>query len=291
MKERRGGPLRSVCLSAALKWLSPAKSVPLMWSTWTTETLSEDRRAVLVELCLFAVFQLVLPESALRISDLRTDRSRCKQIERTTSHVLGRHYRVLPQRLVDDSLIEASLRRICGAKPPSHSNRTAARPVTEHTPEGVRSASSLTRGASPKRQRSRMARGAERTPVTNVGRSRDSTRYAVTSDGAQRTTSQRASPDPSRSPRTVLPRSLEGGRSLSLGNEATLLEGHGRSCERPRGFLRVSWNGSAHRSELGPEPSARKMPPTREPPKWNAGARRAAGIRRHLPWGSNPYGV
>jgi hypothetical protein len=245
----------------------------------------------LVELSLFAVFQLELPEPALRIFDLRTDRSRCKHIERTASHVLGRHYRVLPQRLVDDSLNEMSLRRICGAKPPSHSNRTTARPVTERTPEGVRPAPSLSAGASPKRQRSRIARGAERTPVKNVGRSRDSTRHAATSDGAQRTTSQRASPDPSRSTGTVLPRSLKRSRSFSLGNEATLSEEHGRSSERPLGFPRVSWNGSAHRSELGPGPSARKMPPTRAPPKWNASARRAAGIRRHLPWGSNPYGV
>jgi hypothetical protein len=221
----------------------------------------------LVELSLFAVIQLVLPESALRFFDLRTDRSRCKQIERSTSPVLGRHYRVLPQRLVDDSLNEMSLRCICGAKPPSHSNRTAARPVTEHTPEGVRSAPSLSDGASPKRQRSRIARHEERTPVTNFGRSRDSTRHAATSDGAQRTTSQRASPDPGRSTGTVLPRSLKRSRSFSLGNEATLLEEHGRSCERPLGFLRVSWNGAAHRSELLPEPSARKMPPTREPPK------------------------
>jgi hypothetical protein len=159
MKERRGYPLRSVCLSAALSWLSPTKSVPLMWFTWTTETLSEDRRAVLVELCLFAVFQLVLQESALRIFDLRTDRSKCKHPKRSTSRVLGRHYRVLPQRLVDDSLNEMSIRRICGAKPPSHSNRTTARPVTEHTPEGVRSAPSKTEGASPNRQRSRIVRG------------------------------------------------------------------------------------------------------------------------------------
>jgi hypothetical protein len=245
----------------------------------------------LVELCLFAVIQLVLQDSALRIFDLRTDRSRCKHTERTASRVLGRHYRVLPQRLVDDSLHETSFRRICGAKPPSHSNRTAARPVTEHTPEGVRSASSLTKGASPWRQRSRIARSEERTPVKNFGRSRDSTRHAATSDGAQRTTSQRASPDPNRSSGTVLPRGLERSRSSSLGNEATLLEEHGRSCERPLGFPRVSWNGATHRSELWPEPSARKMPPTREPPKWNASARRAAGIRRHLPWGSNPFGV
>jgi len=38
-------------------------------------------------------------------------------------------------------------------------------------------------------------------------------------------------------------------------------------------------------------PSARKMPPTDEPPKWIAGARHAAGIRRQLPWGSGPFGV
>jgi hypothetical protein len=37
-------------------WLSPVRTVPLMRFTWTTEALSEDRRAVLVELSLFAVF-------------------------------------------------------------------------------------------------------------------------------------------------------------------------------------------------------------------------------------------
>jgi hypothetical protein len=36
--------------------LSPDRLVPLMRFTWTTEALSEDRRAVLVELSLFAVF-------------------------------------------------------------------------------------------------------------------------------------------------------------------------------------------------------------------------------------------
>jgi len=85
----------------------------------------------------------------MRFFDLRTDRSRCKQNERTTSPVLGRHYRVFPQRLVADSLNERSERCICGAKPPSHSNRTATLPVTEHTPEGVWTAPSLTDGASP----------------------------------------------------------------------------------------------------------------------------------------------
>jgi hypothetical protein len=39
--------------------LSPVELVPLMWFTWTTETLSEDRRAVLVELSLYAVLPQV----------------------------------------------------------------------------------------------------------------------------------------------------------------------------------------------------------------------------------------
>ena len=35
----------------------------------------------------------------------------------------------------------------------------------------------------------------------------------------------------------------------------------------------------------------RWMPPTGDPPKWFTGARHAAGTRRHLPWGSDPFGV
>jgi hypothetical protein len=43
----------------------------------------------------------------MRFFDLRTDRSRCKQNERSTSRALECHLRVLPQWLVDDSLDRA----------------------------------------------------------------------------------------------------------------------------------------------------------------------------------------
>jgi hypothetical protein len=89
----------------------------------------------------------------------------------------------------------------------------------------------------------------------------------------------------------ALPRSLEIGRSLNLGDEATLLATNGRSREHPRGFPRVSRSETLRRSEVAPAPSARRMPPTSGPPKWDAGARHAAGIRRHLPWSSVPFGV
>ena len=52
----------------------------------------------MVELFLFAVIPQVLQKSAVRYFDLQAERSTCKHFERSTSHVLGRHYRVLPQR-------------------------------------------------------------------------------------------------------------------------------------------------------------------------------------------------
>jgi len=117
----------------------------------------------------------------MRFFDLRTDRSQCKHDERSTSRALGCHSRVLPQRPVDDSLIEKSLGRICGAKPPDGSNRSAAFPVPESTPEGVRTESSSSAGqaraiAKPE------ARDSDESAASNVGRSFGSTRCDVTND-------------------------------------------------------------------------------------------------------------
>jgi hypothetical protein len=75
-------------------------SDPLVWFAWASEILPEDRRAVLVELSLSVVFSLLPGASTLRFSGLRVERpgreqrKRCGVPGRSTSLVLGRHYRV-----------------------------------------------------------------------------------------------------------------------------------------------------------------------------------------------------
>jgi hypothetical protein len=138
------------------------------------------------------------------------------------------HYRVLPQRLVVDSLIERSARCICGAKPPKCSNRSATFPVSESTPEGVRTEPPSREGQAP---------GAAEPDARGVDESvyRTSAEASVRHDAKPqvatqaRTSRQRASPEPSRSSERVLPRRRRGGV------EATLLETHGK----PRGSSRV----------------------------------------------------
>jgi hypothetical protein len=262
-----------------------------MWSTWTSKALSEDRRAVLVELSPFAVFPQVLQKSALGFSDPRTDRSRCKHFERSTSPVLGRHYRVRPQRLVDDSLTEGSSRCICGAKPPGGSIRSAAFPVAGSTPEGVRTALRRRAGQAPSAAKPD-ARSHDERGVSDVGRSFGSTRCAATSDCANANnvaTSFTWTRAEARG--RVLPRRVERGRSLERGAEATLLVAHGRSCEVPRGFPRGVGERFRPPKRVCTRTITRGMPPTGGPPKRNAGARHAAGMRRLLPWGSAPFGV
>ena len=86
-------------------------------------------------------------------------------------------------------------------------------------------------------------------------------------------------------------RRVDIGRSLNRSGEATPLVALGRSREQPRGFSRGKGCEPTRRSGLASVPSSRKMPPTGEPPRWIAGARHAVGIRRRLPWGSDPFGV
>jgi hypothetical protein len=131
----------------------------------------------------------------MRFFDLRTESSRCKHLERSTSPVLGCHYRVYPQRLVDDFLIERSLGRICGAKPPIGSNRSATFPVPEGTPEGVRTESSVSDGQA-RSTRSRMLEVMMEALFRTWAEAsvRDDAKSQVTTQ--TQTSLQRASPEP-----------------------------------------------------------------------------------------------
>jgi hypothetical protein len=105
------------------------------------------------------------------------------------------------------------------------------------------------------------ARGGDASGVSDVGRSRGSTRCADAGDVELCRTLAEAAVQPSTRSRVTarasivatsfartraeareraLPRRLEIGRSLNRSDEATLLDAHGRSRERPRGLLRDS---------------------------------------------------
>jgi hypothetical protein len=56
---------------------------------------------------------------------------------------------------------------------------------------------------------------------------------------------------------------------------------------KPLGVRSLSLPAEAGRSL---EPTVRRSPHFDDPPKWIASARHAAGRRRHLPWGSAPFG-
>ena len=138
------------------------------------------------------------------------------------------HYRVLPQRLVVDSLIERSRRCICGAKPPDYSNRSATFPVSESTPEGVRTESPSRWGQAPGTAEPD-ARGVDESVVSNVGRSVGSRRCEATSGDANANIAATSFTFPRAEARErVLPR-----RHRS-GVEATLLETHGKPREPSR---------------------------------------------------------
>jgi hypothetical protein len=185
----------------------------------------------------------------LGFSDLQAECSWCKHRERSTSRVLGRHFRVLPQRLVANSLTVGSERRICGAKPPNRSGRRATPPVSERRTRGRAFRAPVTLRASPIGGRAGMLEAVVACAVPFGGRSRRSSLCAVTSDGAAREHGRNElHRDPSRSAGAVLPRHLERGRSRFLGAEATLLGPRYRSSEYPRGFLRGGMCDSTRRS-------------------------------------------
>jgi hypothetical protein len=97
-------------------------------------------------------------------------------------------------------------------------------------------------------------------------------------------TSTRVSP-----PAAVLPRPLGPGRSRARLGEVPSL-GLAAEAVLPRAGLSGSGVLSLCRSSGLGLPS-REAPPTCWPLAWTAGARRAAGCRRQLPWGSGPFGV
>ena len=194
--------------------------------------------------------------------------------------------------LADDSLKDQSVAAYLRGKAAGGLNRSTASPVAEHVPEGASSTPSTSEGASPEGRRSRNTRSEGSARVAGLDRSRGSSRSIDTevavlaSDIAASFTCTRAE-----ARERVLPRSVDSGRSRHQGDEATLLEPLCRSAEEPRGFHRGSWKLVGPPKWEGKRPSARGMPPVGEPPKWSADARHAAGIRRHLPWGSVPFGV
>jgi hypothetical protein len=99
----------------------------------------------------------------------------------------------------------------------------------------------------------------------------------------------RASPPPGLPLAAVLPRPFGPGRSLGPSGEVPSL-GLAAEAVLPRAGLSGSGVLSLCRSSGLGLPS-REAPPTCWPLAWTAGARRAAGCRRQLPWGSGPFGV
>jgi hypothetical protein len=129
------------------------------------------------------LFHGVLWKSALRSSDRRGERLRCKHLGRSASLVLGRHYRVLPQRLVVEFHARIERKANLRGKATISQSASAAFPVRGTDPRA--SVPSLRcRAGEPERQRSRNARGGRVGAVSVVGRSRLPARHAVTSDGA-----------------------------------------------------------------------------------------------------------
>jgi hypothetical protein len=103
----------------------------------------------------------------------------------------------------------------------------------------VREPSLRCREGKPNRQRSRSARSAGVCVVSDVGRSLGLAPYAVTSDCVH-TNIVAASFARTRAEawERALPRSVDWGRSLNRGDEATLLDAQCRSAEQPRRFSR-----------------------------------------------------
>jgi hypothetical protein len=99
----------------------------------------------------------------------------------------------------------------------------------------------------------------------------------------------RASPPPGSPPVAVLPHPLGPGRSRGRLGE---VPSPGLAAEAALPFEGLSGSGVQPLRRSG-EPGllSREAPPTRLPLAWPAGARRAAGFRRQLPWGSGPFGV
>jgi hypothetical protein len=91
-------------------------------------------------------------------------------------------------------------------------------------------------------------------------------------------------------PGQVLPRRGVRGPGRDRCAEATPSETLGKPSA-PRGYHRGVDERSDSPKRVFACTVTRWLPPTREPPKRIASARHAAGIRRQLPWGSDPLGV
>jgi hypothetical protein len=124
--------------------------------------------------------------------------SRCKHSERSAFHVLGRHFRVLPQRLVVNSVsVSSVLIKLRGAKSSFCSSRRATQPVRFTRPKACAPSPRYRPGRTPSDSEAGTLEARIESAVSNFGRSLGSTLCAATSDCTTREhRSQRASPEP-----------------------------------------------------------------------------------------------
>jgi hypothetical protein len=223
--------------------------------------------------------------------DLQADHPSCEHDEGSASHVLGRHYRVLPQRLVANSLSVSMERCICGAKPPVRSARRAAHPVRTTHPR-VRGPSLRCRSRRASAAAKPECSGRDACAVSCLGRSLGSTLCAATSGSTARAhVRNELHLTPSRSAGASAS-SRSGARPRpSRDDEAIPFGAQDRGPVRPLGFPRGSWERYVPPRRDFARPFSRRLPPTAGPPRWHGGARHAAGIRRRLPWSWFPFGV
>jgi hypothetical protein len=226
----------------------------------------------------------------MRFSDRRGDRLRCEHLGRSASHVLGRHYRVLPQRLVVGFELAWREGRVCGAKPPFRVVRVL-RFRSRLTGPRASVPRIRRRPGEPGRRRSRSARSGRVSGVSVFGRSRRPALHTATGGGV---------------PANELTASFTRPRAEARGR--VLLRGCGRDRSSARGDEGPCWRLTAEavcvregpaglgRRAVPPRwnvsrPWSRGAPPTAGPPRWRGGTRHAAGIRRRLSWSLFPFGV
>jgi hypothetical protein len=168
------------------------------------------------------------------------------------------------------------------------SNRSTALPVPESTPEGVQTESPSLSGASPWATKPDARGGDESLRRTSAEASirHDAGPRVTTQSEHRRSELHQPWPKPER----VLPRRGERGPGHERCVEATPSEKLGKPSD-PRGYHRGGDERSDAPKRVVVHTVTRWLPPTRVPPKRNTSARHAAGIRRQLPWSSDPLGV
>jgi hypothetical protein len=186
----------------------------------------------------------------LRFFDLQVEHPGCKQPEHSTFRVLGRHYRVLPQQLVANSLTDSSERRFCGAKPPFRSGRRTAQPVRLTRPKACSPSLRRQAGQTPSDSEAGMLEAFNASAVSNFSRSFGATPCAATSDSTTRKhRSLRASPEPE--PKLGNGRFLEALTAAEAEVAATKLPFRNHTAEAEcalEGTLGLRGSDPAHRS-------------------------------------------